>query len=193
MSKNYSQYSDQDVWSMFVHKDKHAFQWLYEKYKRPLYGFFYKRLFQDKELAKDATQNLFLKIIEKKESFKKEYPFKTWLFTIANNMCKNQYRRRENEKVFQLRPLESVRIENKVDQEQFEKTFQNVLLELREDQRTIFLLRYETHLSIKEIATIVQVPEGSVKSSLFYSIKKIAKVLQGFEHINMKKVRLWKN
>ena len=50
-------------------------------------------LWNDKEKAADFTQDLFLKVIEKVSSFNLDYCFKTWIFSIANNMCKNEYRK----------------------------------------------------------------------------------------------------
>lgn len=186
----YKLYTDEKLWALFINNDKQAFSFLYDKYKRKMYNFFYSRLYQNTEIAKDATQTLFLKLIENKLKFNNKYTFKTWIYTIANNMSKNIYRQNANKKVIEFETHYEDNID--IDSKYFKQKFNNVLLSLKEENLEIFLLRYQSHLSIKEISLISQIPEGTVKSKIFYTIKIMAKQLKGFEHINFKKVELWK-
>jgi len=82
-----------------------AFNELYSRYGEALNHFFYKMLNQDEEVAADFCQNLFLKIFEKAYTFDKQYKFSTWIYTMASNMCKNEYRRRS-------RKIQTVHLEN---------------------------------------------------------------------------------
>ena len=66
-----------------------AFTELYTRYAKPMLYFFYQRLYQDEPKAQDFLQDLFLKIIEKPQLFDRDKKFKTWLYTVATNMCKN--------------------------------------------------------------------------------------------------------
>lgn len=185
----YKLYTDEKLWALFIGNDKQAFQCIYERYKRRIYGFFYLRHYQNIEIAKDITQTLFLRVIENKSKFDKKYTFKTWIFTIANNISKNIYRANAKNQNY-LSEAHYVDIID-IDSQIFKQKFNKVLLTLREENLEVFLLRYQSHLSIKEISSILQIPEGTVKSKIFYTIKFMAKQLKGFEHINLKKIDLW--
>ena len=187
---NYKLFTDEKLWALFINNDKQAFLHIYNRYKTKMFAFFYSRLYQNKEIAKDSTQSLFLKLIENKLKFDANYSFKTWIYTIANNMSKNIYR--SNSKKINLVTETHYEDNLDIDIESFKQKFHKTLLTLKENNLEIFLLRYQTHLSIKEISHIVNIAEGTIKSKLFYTIKKIASQLKGYEHINIKKVDLWK-
>ena len=89
--------SDQQLVKMYLKGNGLAFEELFDRYYKRVEYFFYKMLWNDKEKAEDYAQDLFLKVIEKLETFNQELSFKTWLFSIANNMCKNEYRKKEVE------------------------------------------------------------------------------------------------
>lgn len=187
---SYKLYTDEKLWALFIRNDKLAFKYVYERYKKKIYGFFYTRLYQNNEIAKDSTQSLFLKLIENKQKYNEKYTFKAWIYSIANNMCKNIYR--TNSKRVNL--IQEIQYEDNldIDSNQFKQKFNNLLLKLKEDNLEVFLLRYQSYLSIKEISKILEIPEGTVKSKIFYTIKKMTQELKGFEHINFKKIDLWK-
>lgn len=65
---------------------------LFERYKRPLYGFFY-GLNRDQELSEDLVQNTFLRILKYRHLFRGDGDFKTWMFHIARNVSHDQYRK----------------------------------------------------------------------------------------------------
>ena len=87
-------YSDSELMQLIVSGDQAAFSELYNRYKGRLYYYFYRMLGNSSEQANDFLQEIFMKIIEKPESYNPTYTFQTWLFSVANNMCKNEYRRR---------------------------------------------------------------------------------------------------
>ena len=60
----------------------------------------------------------------------------------------------------------------------FSQSLQEALLQLDEAHRTVFLLRYQQEFSIREISEVMELPEGTVKSRLFYSVKKLGGMLQ---------------
>jgi len=75
--------------------DTGAFNLLYDRYNQILLHYFHKMLGGDRDKAQDFLQALFLKLIEQTGQFKQKFNFKSWVFTIAHNMCKNEYRRME--------------------------------------------------------------------------------------------------
>lgn len=66
---------------------------MYDRYSPRMYRFFFRMLWRDAGKAEDFTQEIFLKIIEKPQLFDPERNFKTWIYTLASNLCKNEYRR----------------------------------------------------------------------------------------------------
>ncbi len=74
-------------------QDTAAFDELYERYSTRLLHYFYRMLGKETEKAQDFLQDLLLKIVEKPHLFDTRQRFSTWVYTIASNMCKNEYRR----------------------------------------------------------------------------------------------------
>lgn len=176
------EYSDAELMQQIVSGDQAAFNGLYHRYKDRMYYYFYRMLGNSTEQANDFLQELFMKLIEKPESYHPNYSFQTWLFSVANNMCKNEYRRREVRKEYQtsesLQPKLDYMKDSSVEPEQLlEKIFQT-LDRLGEEQRSAFLLRYREGFSIREVAEILGLPEGTVKSRLFYAKKMLAEKLE---------------
>jgi len=167
--------------------DHRAFENLYERYAHRLNGFFYKMLWADREMAEDNVHDLFAKIIDRPELFKQGNDVKPWLFRIAANMCKNAYRKRSFENTYREQ-LEEQQIfissvERKIDENIQSGMLSEALDKLDEDRRTMFLLRYQQDLSLKEIAAIFDLPEGTIKSRIFYIKKLLAGAIEDHEII----------
>ncbi|MCH2214630.1 MAG: sigma-70 family RNA polymerase sigma factor [Flavobacteriales bacterium] len=165
--------------------DKKAFEEIYDRYSGRLYNYFYRMLYQDEQLAKDQTQELFLKLVEKASQFHAERSFQTWIFSIANNMCKNIYRheevrkRAQNEMAVSL-TSESGKTSDELDKRAFKKALKEELDGYDAERKSIFILRFKHHLSIKEIAETTGIAEGTVKSKLFYTLRKLSTQLASF-------------
>jgi RNA polymerase sigma-70 factor (ECF subfamily) len=98
-------------------------------------------------------------------------------------MCKNEYRKqalRGNEHQFYQEPIAEDLHENFTQQE-FKLAVEQALDLMDEDDKNLFVLRHELEFSVEEIAAMINCPEGTVKSRLFYLKKKLAKQLCWFE------------
>ncbi|MFC1557806.1 RNA polymerase sigma factor [candidate division KSB1 bacterium] len=167
-----------------------AFDEIYSRYSKRLLYFFCRMLGHDEERAQDFLQDLFLKIIEKSNLYQEEKKFSTWIYTIANNMCKSEYRYRlvrkniRNEgNVDLILPDESPDehpSEKNIDRMNFRKALFCELESLKSEQRAVFLLKYQENFSIKKISSIMKCSEGTVKSRLFYATKKLAEKLKDY-------------
>ena len=174
-------YSDSELMQQIVSGDQASFNELYHRYKCRMYYYFYRMLGNSEEQANDFLQELFMKLIEKPESYNPAYSFTTWLYSVANNMCKNEYRRRNIRQEYQaieaLNPQLDFLNETLIEPDKvIEKIFQT-LDQFGEEHRSAFLLRYREGFSIKEVAEILELPEGTVKSRLFYAKKMLAEKL----------------
>src|SRR4051812_29743498 len=84
--------NDEDLMHAVCSGSTLAFEELYRRYARRLLGYFVRMLKFDHAVAEDALQDLFMKIAERPEQFDRSRSFKTWVFSLASNSCKNHYR-----------------------------------------------------------------------------------------------------
>lgn len=168
--------SDEELLISISNGNNDAFNDLYARYKDRLLYYFYRMLFQDKEIAKDFTQEIFIKIINKPHFYNPKMKFSTWIFSVANNMCKNEYRRLEvrkntilcdNPDLFDSEELKTENHEPAVD------LIFNQLEKFDESHKSAFLLKYREGFNIDEISKILELPVGTIKSRLYYTRKKL--------------------
>jgi RNA polymerase sigma-70 factor, ECF subfamily len=185
VTTTYTDWPDNDLVQASAKGRAAAFDELYRRYGQKMFSYFYRMLWKDKELAEDCTQELFLKLVQHGQRFDSGRPFSTWLYSIANNMCKNEYRRKT---VRQLQPQpvlsESAMPDMQViDRKLFRTEVVKCIDELEEDKKELFILRFEEQLSVPEISRIMDIPEGTVKSRLFYLLKHLSGKLKTFNAI----------
>lgn len=177
--KNYKNYSDEELIQFIKNGKEAAFDELYSRYAGKIYSYFYKMLWQNIEKSNDFTQEVFLKIIEKPHLFDTNKKFSTWIFTMANNLCKNEYRKHQNQQKayggFKLLQEETIEFNfQSIDNELFINKINIAIDELDLKHKECFVLRYKEELSVKEISKITNIPEGTVKSRIFHATKKVS-------------------
>lgn len=189
--RTYTDKSDEDLMGLLRKKDQRAFEVLYDRYSERMLNYFYKMLWQDKEKAQDFMHDLFAKIIEKPESFDVKRNFKTWFFSIANNMCKNEYRKQGIRSEVHGTVEHDIKGESgdaaprQVDHNNFNQALSAALDDLDEVKKNTFILRYQDEMSIKEISEVMECSEGTVKSRLFYTLKFLNEKLKVFEGLSI--------
>lgn len=163
-----------------------AFEELYRRYARRLKGFFFMQLGGDEELAADATHDVFLRAYEARSRYREGSNVSTWLFTIAYNICKNHYRSNayEAEMLASLdaEPVSDQQIEVEMDSATLDAALEQVLAELPAPLHQLFSLHYQEELTIPQVAEIVGIPEGTVKSRLHKTMNIIRKKLKQYEN-----------
>ncbi len=176
--KNYQGKTDEELMLLLTEREQQAFDELYARYSKSMLNFFFRMLNFDREKAEDMLHDLFLKIIEKPHLFDSSKTFSTWIFCIAHNMVKNEYRNQQvrteykNYQTFsQEQTITSV---DKIDKDLFHQKLHAELEKIDAELRTLFNLRFTEEMSIKQIAEILECPEGTVKSRLFYLTKNLS-------------------
>jgi len=183
--KQIKQLSDEELMVEVINHHSHAaLNELHLRYSKKLLGYFIKMLNRDENLAQDFVQDLFLKILEKKQLYNPDKKFYTWVFTIASNMCKSSYRRSpmtsltdnivENQTSFYTQ-------DNLSDKDGFQLTLTESIDKLEHHHKTAFVLRYMEGFSLQEIADITIVSIGTVKSRLFYATKNMMEMLKDYD------------
>lgn len=158
--------------------DDRAYSELYHRHARRLMGFFYRQTGGNEALAADLTQDTFMRVWMARDKFQvssskfQATSFRTWLFTIGYNLLKNHYRHSEHEKdyeSFAKQTQEEVSdndIIDQLDQKAFDQALSRLLEKMSPESRLLFSLRFEEELTVPQIAVIMSVPEGTVKSRL---------------------------
>lgn len=163
-----------------------AFEELYHRFARRLKGFFFLQLGGDEELAADATHDVFLRVYEARNRYQEGKSVSTWLFTIAYNICRNHYRSNAYETqlsaTLDAEPISEEQIEVQLDAAALDDALAQVLSELPPPLHQLFSLHYQEELTIPQVAEIVGIPEGTVKSRLHKTMNIIRKKLKRYEH-----------
>ena len=181
--RNISRLTNEELMTAIKNGNQSAFSELYERFNQRLYYYFFRMLGNDKEVANDFLQDIFLKIINKPELFKPGYKFTSWIFTVAHNMCKNEYRHREVRKIISNdeNPDQFLTDENSYEEtlkkEQLITQLFTEIEYMEEDQKAILLLKYKENFSLKEISEILDLPLGTIKSRLYYARVELTKKL----------------
>ena len=185
----YPKLPDEELLVLMAKGDQRAFDEVYVRYSQPLFGYFMKLLARDKEKCEDMVHDLFAKIIRKPDYFDVNRSFRTWVYSVASNMCKNEYKRmavRKNVK-YDIEPVQFVQSSSDTLKTVHEKSFSDLLhhelSKMDEKHKSVFVLRHFDGFSMKEIAEALEINEGTVKSRLFYATKFLAGALKQFNPI----------
>jgi RNA polymerase sigma-70 factor (ECF subfamily) len=161
--------------------DQEAFRQLVERYQGAVYNLAY-RMLGDPGDAEDAAQEIFVRIYRQLGRYDPARKFSTWTLAIATNYCIDQLRRRR----MQLVPLENIipwarsreagPEGEAITQEQRDEV-QRLITQLPEKYRAPLVLRYFDELSCAEIAEVLGMPEGTVKTQIHRARKALGKLL----------------
>jgi RNA polymerase sigma-70 factor (ECF subfamily) len=152
--------------------DDRAYGELYHRHARRLMGLFYRQMNGDEALAADLTQDAFMRVWTARNKFTGTN-FRTWLLTIGYNLVKNHYRHSEHQKEYELFAIQTGEevadnnIIDKMENDAFDQTLRQELEKLSPESRLLFSFRFEEELTVPEIAALMEIPEGTVKSRLY--------------------------
>ncbi|MGM0747569.1 MAG: RNA polymerase sigma factor [Bacillota bacterium] len=172
--------SDEELMEKVKQKDMEAYNSLYTRHAQKTYQFIFLYIRQ-KQAAEDLLQETFIRVYVKSRTYKSEKAsFRTWLHQIAHRLCIDHYRKHSKFKWQQIEPnehedAESGSVEYHV---QNKMLIQQYVGQLPAKERSILILAYYQGFSGREISHILNIPEGTVKSKLHYSLKKLNKQLK---------------
>lgn len=153
---------------------------LFERYKRPLFSFFY-RLCSDKNTSEDLVQNVFLRIIKYRHTFIGSGEFKTWMYHLARNIFadhlkKNQKQgQRDNLEKWEEHLLDNSSVENQHHDEEIQ-LLNLALQKLSYERREVLILSRYQGLKYAEIAEIMQTTESNVKVIVHRALIELRKI-----------------
>ena len=180
--KNQSIRSDEELMSLLTNGGQSAFDELYKRYSKPMLNFFYRLLDRDRERAEDMLHDLFLKIIERPERYDSSRSFRAWFYTLAGNMVRNEFRSRQISNDYErVVSVQSEMLtdgpEVALDRQLFERQLQWEIDRFDPEQKMLFQFRFVEEMTVRQIAEIMECPEGTIKSRLFHLTRLLAKKL----------------
>ncbi|BBE30778.1 RNA polymerase sigma factor [Tepiditoga spiralis] len=169
-------------------KDKIAYNELYEKYTKKISGVLSHYVRQSE--MDDAVQEVFLKIFKGIHNFKGESKLSTWIYRISVNVGKNYLKKYKNEKIQSMdlendekntyfyQPISKINVSERIISELNYELILKIINKLKPDEKTLIMLREIEKISYKDIAHIMNIPIGTVKSRIFYTRKKLKNLLE---------------
>jgi len=190
MKSGFEKISDAKVLVRYIEGDEAAFRELVSRYKNSLYVFL-RHFLNRPDLVEDAFQETFLQLYASRASFDTSRPLKPWLFTIAANKAKDLLREQQrksaitigtlvdsDEMTFDevLNSLSSDKTEpyNDAERSEISGHVRTVIADMPENLREILILAYFNKFSYKQIAEILSIPIGTVKSRLHTAVGRFA-------------------
>lgn len=172
--------TDQEVVRHAVIGREAAYRELIRRYQRPVFSLVF-RMVRDRELAEDLAQETFVKVLNAIDSYRPEYKFSSWIFKIANNAAIDHLRRRnldtlsldgsphaETAEAIEATTLQiSDGAENPLDEvanRELGSRIEVAINRLRPEYRNCILLRHVDGRPYEEIAEILDLPLGTVKT-----------------------------
>ena len=168
--------------------DEAAWETLVRTHTRRVYGFCYRFTGKDSE-AQDLTQEVFLRVFRSLKSYRSDDgAFATWLARLSRNLLIDHYRRTRQDRstdsieeqlpMIEERVATSARPEGLLAGREASELLQGALQRLSPDLREAVILRDLQELEYREIAEVLKVPEGTVKSRLNRGRAELARVLR---------------
>nr|MBN2277917.1 sigma-70 family RNA polymerase sigma factor [candidate division Zixibacteria bacterium] len=146
--------------------DMVAFNQIAERYKDRLMNIIMRMLHSHEE-AEDIVQETFVRVYQHRDSFDFRHCFSTWIYTIALNLARNELRKRKRFKFFDIFDMQGKEAEIAVEMElptNMPKAIESALTALPEKYKMAFVLRDIQELPYEEVAKIMNIPLGTVKS-----------------------------
>jgi len=166
MEKETAKQLDHDLLRRVQQGDTVAFSNLVERYRDRLMNVI-GRMPISREEAEDIVQETFVRVYQHRDSFDFKHCFSTWLYTIALNLARNELRKKKRYKFVDIFDLQNKEVEVAVDAKipsNLGPAIESAVASLPEKYKTAFLLRDIDEVSYEEIARILSVPLGTVKS-----------------------------
>lgn len=180
MENNTETIPDIHVIRAYLAGDNKAFEVLYYRYKKQLYGYLYNLLKNSGIDPDDIFEETWLKVIDKLPQYKDDGRFSAWLFRLAHNIFIDHIRKKRNryfqsldqENIPETAAPEHLRPNDALANVELGTEIEQAVASLSDEQKEVFLLRQQ-ELSFKEIAKIQNCSLNTVLSRMHYAIKNL--------------------
>ena len=181
---------EQAMWRVQTQDDETAFAQLVRRWEGPIQRLCL-RMTGDLHRGEDLAQEAFTRVFAKRKEYQPSGKFSTWLWRIALNLCYDELRRRQRREETSLDGMggeamaaleafvapEPAPDKSLVEQERSELV-RKALMQLTETYRTVLVMRHYEDLKFREIADVLDVPEGTVKSRMAEALTQMNRILK---------------
>ncbi len=172
--------TDQEVVALAKEGSEEAYRELIRRYERPVFSLVF-RMVRNRELAEDLSQETFIKVLNAVQTYRPEFKFSSWVFKIANNAAIDHLRKRELDTLSlegsphadtpELVEATALQIGERgesqlqeVENRELGGTIERAISRLRPEYRSCILLRHVEGRTYEEIAEMLNLPLGTVKT-----------------------------
>ncbi|MBK6422114.1 MAG: sigma-70 family RNA polymerase sigma factor [Gemmatimonadetes bacterium] len=172
--------SDQEIVALAKEGREAAYRELIRRYERPVFSLIL-RMVRDRQLAEDLAQETFIKALNAIGSYRPEFKFSSWIFKIANNAAIDQLRRREVDTLSidgapnatSADDIEATALQvgdkgetplAELEARELGTHIERAIARLRPEYRSCIMLRHVEGLAYEEIAQLLDLPLGTVKT-----------------------------
>ncbi len=191
MKPRLNKQTDAELLQHYAAGEEAAFREIVNRYKNSLYTFL-KRFLNRHDLIEDVFQETFLQLFTSRDSFDTSRPLRPWLFTIAANKAKDALRKQRRTAAIPIGTimepedmsfddvLNTLTFDSTMPYEELEKSeiasqVREVIATMPDNLREILILAYFNKFSYKQMAQILSIPMGTVKSRLHAAVGRFAK------------------
>jgi RNA polymerase sigma-70 factor (ECF subfamily) len=183
--------TDAELFALYAAGEETAFREIVSRYKNSLYAFL-RHFLNQQDLIEDVFQETFLQLFTSRDSFDTERPLRPWLFTIAANKAKDALRKQQRTAAATIGTLadsqemsfddvlDTLTSDDTMPYEELEdgeiaSQVRQVIADMPESLREILILAYFNKFSYKQMARILSIPIGTVKSRLHTAVARFVK------------------
>jgi RNA polymerase sigma-70 factor, ECF subfamily len=181
----FSMTDEQAMWRVKMHDDAHAFAELVHRWEAPIQRLC-ARMLGDQQKGEDLAQDTFARLFARRKDYETSGRFSTFLWRVALNLCYDELRRRQRRPEARLDDngpgdADLTGVESAPDalllrREQSELV-RRAVLQLSEAYRSVVVLRHYQNLKFREIAEVLGIPEGTVKSRMAEALTQLQRAL----------------
>lgn len=183
--------TDEALMLQYASGENRAFDQLMDRYERRVF-IFIKRYVSDEHIAAEILQETFIRVIGAADRYRPTAKFSTWILRIARNLCTDHARKNAREKAVSVAsnkeenhpisrtPSKEESPDRILMNREIRVEIETALQDLPQKQREVFEMRQRLDLSFREIATIVDASENTVKSRMRYALESLRIALSGF-------------
>jgi RNA polymerase sigma-70 factor (ECF subfamily) len=186
--------TDADLMLRVKDGDDSAFEYLAEKYRRPMLGFMY-RVTHNTHIAEELAQEVFLRVYRARQTYNAEAKFSTWLYRIASNLSVNYLRDTKHERPEMAVSLDepdeetgttldladkSLTVEQNIVRRERLEAIRRHIQALPERQRNAVLMHKYQDMDYRQIAEVLNISESATKSLLFRAYETLRERLKDF-------------
>jgi len=148
---------------------------LFDRYQAPLHNF-YLKMTRDRTVSEDLVQEVFLRILRYRQTYRPGTTFRTWMYQIARNTRLDQVRKTRPETPFASEPVAPTSLSDSAQQQQEAAMLQNALMHLPEDKREILILSRFQELKYDEIARLLGCEVGAAKVRVHRALQQLREI-----------------